>query len=202
MSVRASKRMPCQCLMGPVLMRSVGRGGAAASVAPTPLLGTTSAAGGRALAAGRGGAGLLFSTRAAPVRRLSKLSPRELAFREEQERLRAAQEAAGGGRAWWQKYNKTYTGAEAEGLYQAAGALTLGLLFIGLPLTYTFMTTVIKSHNAELSALNRAQGEDIQRRVLERKLKRLNEIRRDQGLEEVPTGSESVGAEKANDAAN
>ena len=50
--------------------------------------------------------------------------------------------------------------------------------------------------------MNRAQGEDIQRRVLERKLKRLNEIRRDQGLEEVPTGSESVGAEKANDAAN
>ena len=46
-----------------------------------------------------------------------------------------------------------------------------------------------------LSAANRAQGEEIQRQVLERKVRRINEIRREQGLEEIALpGKEGGGA--------
>jgi hypothetical protein len=124
-----------------------------------------------------------------------KISPREAAFRAEQERLRRAQEAKEGGSSWWGKYNKTYTGAEAEGAWQAAGAVTLGVVFIGLPVLYALMTTVIRTRNEGLSAANRAQGEEIQRQVLERKVRRINEIRREQGLEEIALpGKEGGGA--------
>ena len=73
--------------------------------------------------------------------------------------------------------------------------MTLGVVFIGLPVLYALMTTVIRTRNEGLSAANRAQGEEIQRQVLERKVRRINEIRREQGLEEIALpGKEGGGA--------
>ena len=110
-----------------------------------------------------------------------KISPAEAAFREKQEKLRSTNSTQN----WWKRYNKTYKGAEAENVWQMAGGLSLAIIFVGIPVAYALTTNFVKKRNERLSAENRAQGEEIQRMLLTKKLKRINEIRKEQGLVEI-----------------
>ena len=66
-----------------------------------------------------------------------------------------------------------------------AGGLSLAIIFVGIPVAYALTTNFVKKRNERLSAENRAQGEEIQRMLLTKKIKRINEIRKEQGLVEI-----------------
>ena len=85
-------------------------------------------------------------------------------------------------RRWW---NKVYTGAQAEGRIQLAMAASVAVVFIGIPVSAQLMYSEIRKKNERESAAAREKGEMIKQMVYEKKIKRLNELRQEQGLEKI-----------------
>ena len=61
------------------------------------------------------------------------------------------------------------------------------MVFIGIPVISQLMFSEIRKKNERESAAAREKGEMIKQMVYDMKIKRLNELRKEQGLEEICT---------------
>ena len=82
-------------------------------------------------------------------------------------------------------HRRISTGAEHR--IQVAGAISLGIAFVGLPLAYGITNSVMATQDNIKCSESELKHEELKARIYAKQIAKLNQIREEQGLPVVPS---------------